>query len=337
MRLNSLFAFTLLSSLLLFSSCKPAIDECGECFAKKFNNAIRIVDIAKKNGVEVQKDGYTLHEVYFSCTIEFIEDYNIKSPVFGVFESFAKGDRLEIENAHAQFIKTDNGWLCNDADYNAMKGVYYIDPKGNRVESDEYHKRKAEEEARRPRNYTGWIDNYMQHAALKLRVIDTKLTGTLYNKSTHQAIVVHGYVNRDNSWHINIGSNLYLKGDVLNNNLEGVCFQGSAKIGKYSFREVSLEWEQTKALDAPHETNTEEQAPPASYAEAKDTTIYFYVTTEKAYFYDQPNATTIKKAYLIKGERIKMVKEADSFVYTEFTNAKGIVTKGWLLESNLSL
>lgn len=56
----------------------------------------------------------------------------------------------------------------------------------------------------------------------------------------------------------------------------------------------------------------------------------YFVVSEKAYFHDLPNPDSKRKAYLIKGEFLDTDKEENGFVYTEFKNAKGIITKGWL-------
>lgn len=56
----------------------------------------------------------------------------------------------------------------------------------------------------------------------------------------------------------------------------------------------------------------------------------FLVVTDKAYFHNEPDQSTKRRGYLVNGERFTGVRIENDFVYTLFTNAKGIETRGWI-------
>lgn len=60
------------------------------------------------------------------------------------------------------------------------------------------------------------------------------------------------------------------------------------------------------------------------------------VVTDRAYFYSEPNSKTKRKAFLIQGDTIFPLKETENFVYVEYSNENGIITKGWILKNNLT-
>jgi len=64
--------------------------------------------------------------------------------------------------------------------------------------------------------------------------------------------------------------------------------------------------------------------------------VILMVISEKAYFYDKPNESYIKKSYLVTNERITVLEVQDNFVYVDFKNPQGRVTKGWLNVKDLS-
>jgi len=57
----------------------------------------------------------------------------------------------------------------------------------------------------------------------------------------------------------------------------------------------------------------------------------------KAFFYDQPDETTARKAYLAAGDVAVITKIQNGFGYTVFTNANGQVTEGWVKMSELQI
>lgn len=61
------------------------------------------------------------------------------------------------------------------------------------------------------------------------------------------------------------------------------------------------------------------------------------VMTKKAFFHKEPSAETIEKGYIVRGQNVVIEKSNDTFVLVKFINSKGIVRKGWVLKSDLSI
>lgn len=62
----------------------------------------------------------------------------------------------------------------------------------------------------------------------------------------------------------------------------------------------------------------------------------YIVTADKAYFYNQADEDTRRNAYAIaSNEIIKAMEDRNGFVYTELTNSKGQVSKGWLKKEDM--
>lgn len=60
--------------------------------------------------------------------------------------------------------------------------------------------------------------------------------------------------------------------------------------------------------------------------------------SDRAYFYKQDDIRTKTKAYMVKGEKADYTRDTGGdFIYVEFTNPQGIVTKGWMLKSDFQL
>jgi len=57
------------------------------------------------------------------------------------------------------------------------------------------------------------------------------------------------------------------------------------------------------------------------------------IVADKAYFYLNPDLSSIKKTYLIKGDKFTYTNSDNEFVNATFTNSKGVTTNGWILES----
>ena len=57
------------------------------------------------------------------------------------------------------------------------------------------------------------------------------------------------------------------------------------------------------------------------------------IIADKAYFYLTPDLSSIKKTYLIKGDKFTYTNSDNEFVNATFTNSKGVTTNGWILES----
>lgn len=250
--------------ILFFVSCKPSLSDCEDCLVKKYNGTIRVSSISKKNGIGSQSNGYTTHEIYFSCTIEFIQDYKLRGG-YGTLTEYKKGDKFEIENAHAQFVKTDNGWFCNGADYDMLYGYYYIDANGNRVSANEYERRKVEEKEREPRCFTGSIYNYIPYAALKIQINSPQITAVIYDKEKGDLISCNGYIS-GKRWVLKLSGSSWLEGEYTSDRFEGSFMQDGTKVSNFGFREVSFNWEQTKSYDAPTKAGND------NYGEKEETT-----------------------------------------------------------------
>lgn len=62
----------------------------------------------------------------------------------------------------------------------------------------------------------------------------------------------------------------------------------------------------------------------------------YKVLAEKAYFHNEPDEATRRNAYMIpSNEVIDVYEERNGFLYTEFTNTRGVTSKGWLRKEDL--
>lgn len=101
--------------------------------------------------------------------------------------------------------------------------------------------------------------------------------------------------------------------------------------------EASTRTEQSKPTDIPESTPpkvvSREVATPAQDVARSD----YEVASERAYFFDKPDKATQRKAYLVKGENITVFDDdfSSEFLYVEFENARGQISKGWIQRSNL--
>ncbi|RYD51398.1 MAG: hypothetical protein EOP52_10415 [Sphingobacteriales bacterium] len=60
-----------------------------------------------------------------------------------------------------------------------------------------------------------------------------------------------------------------------------------------------------------------------------------YIVTQKSYFHDKPDVRSVRKAYLVEGEAFFSQKEKNGFVFVEFANAEGKISKGWIRMDHL--
>ncbi len=69
---------------------------------------------------------------------------------------------------------------------------------------------------------------------------------------------------------------------------------------------------------------------------ATDKGAKWLITAPKARFYAQPNATNLKKAYLLKGDEVAVYQLTKNFVRATYTNKAGRTTSGFLLRKEVS-
>ncbi len=61
----------------------------------------------------------------------------------------------------------------------------------------------------------------------------------------------------------------------------------------------------------------------------------FRVLASKTFFYDEPDETTRRKAFIPGDDSVTAYAEKDGFILTKFTNSRGQTSKGWLRKSDL--
>jgi serine/threonine-protein kinase len=80
-------------------------------------------------------------------------------------------------------------------------------------------------------------------------------------------------------------------------------------------------------------TGTANKIPPSV---TKKTISQYKVLVPRAFFYDQPDVSTKRSAYMVPSNNILTAfDDKNGFIYTEFTNSKGQTSKGWLKKTDL--
>ena len=70
--------------------------------------------------------------------------------------------------------------------------------------------------------------------------------------------------------------------------------------------------------------------------DAEKITDQYKVLVARAFFYDKPDITTRRSAYMVpSNDIITAFNEKNGFIYTEFTNSRSQTSKGWLIKSDL--
>jgi serine/threonine-protein kinase len=87
-------------------------------------------------------------------------------------------------------------------------------------------------------------------------------------------------------------------------------------------------------------TNSQEEKPAKPDVQKppqqRKVTGQYKVQAPKAYFHNEPDESTRRGAYMVPSEDvIEALEEKNGFIYTEFTNSKGITSKGWLRKEDL--
>jgi eukaryotic-like serine/threonine-protein kinase len=81
----------------------------------------------------------------------------------------------------------------------------------------------------------------------------------------------------------------------------------------------------------PEATNTNALRVPDQLSAVGD----YRVKSAKTFFHNTPDETTRRGAFLSKNDPITALGQENGFIYTEFTNSRGQVSKGWLKLSDL--
>jgi eukaryotic-like serine/threonine-protein kinase len=74
---------------------------------------------------------------------------------------------------------------------------------------------------------------------------------------------------------------------------------------------------------------------PVQQAETPKTPVSFKVAATRAYFHNEPEESTRRSAFIPMNASLEGTDEKNGFVYTEFTNSRGQVSKGWLKRQDL--
>ena len=77
------------------------------CLSDYFSNKIKINSYQHLDGLLKEKDGVKYYEGYFNAEIKFISNYS----------EYQAGDEYKILTGVLQFIKTENGWNCQEFDF----------------------------------------------------------------------------------------------------------------------------------------------------------------------------------------------------------------------------
>jgi len=63
----------------------------------------------------------------------------------------------------------------------------------------------------------------------------------------------------------------------------------------------------------------------------------YIIKSDRAYFHNEDNFKSKRKAYLIAGQSIIAEKESNNYIYTEYQNKNKKVTKGWISKKTLAI
>lgn len=61
------------------------------------------------------------------------------------------------------------------------------------------------------------------------------------------------------------------------------------------------------------------------------------VVVERTYFYKESSLTGKRKAFLVQGDKVDIIKSENDFIYAVFENNNGKSTTGWLLKSDFNV
>ncbi|MEG2077859.1 hypothetical protein [Chryseobacterium sp.] len=111
--------FLILLSFFTLINCnnehskKPDENVIKECLSNYFSNKIKINSYQHIDGLPKEKDGVKYYEGYFNAEINFISNY----------ENFKAGDEYKIIKGVLHFMKTENGWNCQEFDFTGSQFI----------------------------------------------------------------------------------------------------------------------------------------------------------------------------------------------------------------------
>ena len=115
------------------------------------------------------------------------------------------------------------------------------------------------------------------------------------------------------------------------------CNQNDTNNKELELKEKELELKQKeldlKEKELSHDSLKNEAVKTANVSSAILGT--YIVITEKTHFYTSPDLSTLRKAYLEKGDKLKILQFQGDFIYGNFTATTGTRTSGWLLSKDL--
>jgi hypothetical protein len=94
--------------IILLVSCKtnnsPSEIKMKECLSNELSNKAIVESYEQQDGLTREKDGVKYYEGYFNAEVKFITNTG----------EFKAGQRCKIIKATLSFMKTENGWNCQD-------------------------------------------------------------------------------------------------------------------------------------------------------------------------------------------------------------------------------
>jgi len=94
-------------------SDKPSNEKMKDCLSNELLNKAIIEGYDQQDGLTREKDGVKYYEGYFNAEIKFIANT----------DAYKAGDRYKIIKGTLSFMKTENGWNCQQFDFSSANLV----------------------------------------------------------------------------------------------------------------------------------------------------------------------------------------------------------------------
>ncbi len=99
---------------------------------------------------------------------------------------------------------------------------------------------------------------------------------------------------------------------------------------------IAYVYVQSKNADAePAPAEVKKQEPQTTAPQTKTVIAQYRVGAAKAYFHNDADPVTRRAGFLQQDDLINVLEEKSGFVYTEFTNSRGQISKGWIQKDDL--